>query len=52
VRTRPAAALRSYARGMGLSTGSPTWDAVLQIGIAGVLLITLVLLVRDYRNRR
>ena len=37
---------------MGLSTGSPTWDAVLQIGIAAVLLVTLVLLVRDYRNRR
>jgi hypothetical protein len=36
---------------VGLSTGSPTWDAVLQI-IAGVLLVTLVLLVRDYRNRR
>ena len=43
---------RSYARPVGLSTGSPTWDAVLQIGIAGVLLVTLVLLVRDYRNRR
>jgi hypothetical protein len=52
VRTRPAAASRSYARDMGLSTGSPTWDAVLQIGIAGALLVTLVLLARDYRNRR
>ena len=34
---------------MGLSTGSATWDTVLQIGIAGALLATLVLL---YRNRR
>lgn len=52
MRTRPAAAVWSYAPSMGLSTGSPTWDAVLQIAIAGVLLVTLVLLVRDYRNRR
>ena len=37
---------------MGLSTGSPTWDTVLQIGIAGVLLVTLVLIARNYRNRR
>jgi len=34
---------------MGLSTGSATWDTVLQIVIAGALLATLVLL---YRNRR
>jgi hypothetical protein len=37
---------------MGLSTGSAAWDTVLQIGIAAVLVVTLVLLVRDYRNRR
>jgi hypothetical protein len=37
---------------MGLSTGSAGWDAVLQIGIAAAVLVTLVLLVRDYRNRR
>jgi LPXTG-motif cell wall-anchored protein len=34
------------------STGSTGWDAVLQIGIAAAMLVTLVLLVRDYRNRR
>ena len=44
--------MASYAPGMGLSTGSPTWDTVLEIGIAGVLLVTLVLVGRDYRNRR
>jgi hypothetical protein len=37
---------------MGLTTGSPTWDTVLQIGIAGMLLVTLVLVGRDYLNRR
>jgi hypothetical protein len=37
---------------MGLSTGSAAWDTVLQIGIAAALLVTLVLLARNYRNRR
>ena len=37
---------------MGLSTGSAFWDTVLEIGIAAALTVTLVLLVRDYRNRR
>jgi LPXTG-motif cell wall-anchored protein len=37
---------------MAPSTGSSGWDAVLQIGIAAALLGTLVLLARDYRNRR
>ena len=37
---------------MGVSTGSATWDTVLEIGIAAALLVTLALLVRDYRNRR
>jgi hypothetical protein len=37
---------------MGVSTGSAVWDTVLEIGIAAALLVTLVLLVRDYRNRR
>ena len=34
------------------STGSGTWDVVLQIGIAAALLVSLVLLIRDYRGRR
>jgi hypothetical protein len=34
------------------STGSGTWDAVLQIGIATALLVSIVLLIRDYRGRR
>jgi hypothetical protein len=37
---------------MGLSTGSAGWDTVLEIGIVAALVVTLVLLVRDYRNRR
>jgi hypothetical protein len=36
---------------MGLSTGSATWDTVLQIGIAVCLLIWIVLLIRHYRGR-
>jgi hypothetical protein len=35
-----------------LSTGSPTWDVILQIGIAAGLLLTIVLLIRNYRGRR
>jgi len=34
------------------STGSGTWDTILQLAIAAVLLVTIVLLVRDYRGRR
>ncbi len=37
---------------MGLSTGSTVWDTVLEIGIVAALVVTLVLLYRDYRNRR
>jgi hypothetical protein len=35
-----------------LSTGSPTWDAILQVGIAVCLVLTIVLLIRNYRGRR
>jgi hypothetical protein len=34
------------------STGSGTWDTILQIALALALLTSLVLLVRDYRRRR
>lgn len=34
------------------STGSGTWDAVLQIAIAAALLVSILLLIRDYRGRR
>jgi hypothetical protein len=34
------------------STGSGTWDTVLQIGIATALLVSILLLIRDYRSRR
>jgi hypothetical protein len=34
------------------STGSAFWDTVLQLGLAAAMTVTLVLLVRDYRNRR
>ena len=43
----------AYPRAMGpLSTGSPTWDLILEIGIAIALLLTIVLLIRNYRGRR
>ena len=32
-------------------TGSATLDIVLQIGIAVALLVTIVLLIRNYRDR-
>ena len=34
-----------------LSTGSPTWDVILQIAIAVGILLTIVLLIRNYRGR-
>ncbi|NIH68106.1 hypothetical protein FB380_002552 [Modestobacter marinus] len=34
------------------STGSPTWDLVLQIALVGAMITLLVLLARDYLNRR
>lgn len=35
-----------------ISTGSATWDLVLEIGIAAALVVGIVLLIRDYRGRR
>jgi low affinity Fe/Cu permease len=35
-----------------LSTGSPTWDVIVQVGIAVGLVLTIVLLIRNYRGRR
>jgi hypothetical protein len=32
-------------------TGSAAWDTVLQIGIALALLVSIVLLIRNYRDR-
>jgi low affinity Fe/Cu permease len=32
-------------------TGSAGWDLVFQIGIALALLVTIVLLIRNYRDR-
>lgn len=49
MRRAPAA---SYARRMIPSTGSPTWDLILQIGLVGAMITLLVLLGRDYLNRR
>jgi hypothetical protein len=34
------------------STGSALWDIVLQICLVAAMTVTLVLVVRDYRNRR
>jgi low affinity Fe/Cu permease len=33
------------------STGSPTWDLVLQIAVAVALLVALVVMVRNHRGR-
>ena len=33
------------------STGSGGWDVVVQVAIAVALLITLILLIRNYRDR-
>jgi membrane protein implicated in regulation of membrane protease activity len=37
---------------MAPSTGSAFWDTVLQIGLAAAMTVMLVLMARDYRNRR
>jgi low affinity Fe/Cu permease len=43
----------AYPGVMGpLSTGSATWDVILQVGIAVCLVLTIVLLIRNYRGRR
>jgi hypothetical protein len=36
---------------MGLSTGSATWDLILQLGIAACIVVSIVLLIRNYRGR-
>jgi hypothetical protein len=41
----------AYARVMLLSTGSSMWDAILEIAIIVALVITIVLLYRNYRGR-
>lgn len=41
----------SYAGAVFPTTGSATWDLVLEIGIALCLLVSLVLLYRNYRGR-
>jgi low affinity Fe/Cu permease len=33
------------------STGSQTWDVVLQIAIALALLVSIVLMIKNYRGR-
>ena len=43
---------RAYAGCMFPSTGSGTWDLLLQLAVAAVLLVSIVLLIRDYRRRR
>jgi hypothetical protein len=32
-------------------TGSAAWDAVLQVGIALTLLVAIVLMIKNFRNR-
>jgi hypothetical protein len=32
-------------------TGSAAWDTVLQVGIALALLVSVILLIRNYRGR-
>ena len=50
-RARPAPGGPTLAR-MIPSTGSATWDTLGQIALALLMTTSLVLLVRDYRNRR
>ena len=50
-REPPRAPRRSYPRTMIPGTGSSTLDVVLQIAIAVALLVSIVLLIRNYRNR-
>ena len=50
-RTHPGASGPAYARRVFPSTGSGTWDVVLEIGIALALLVTIVVMIRNYRGR-
>ena len=50
-RLQPRLPARAYPPSMGLSTGSPTWDTVLQIAIAAALLVSIVLLIKNFRGR-
>src|SRR3954447_4196696 len=50
-RGRPPEPVGSYPAPVYPSTGSPTWDLVLEIGIALCLVALLVLLYRNYRGR-
>ena len=50
-RERALAPQRSYARTMIPGTGSAGLDVVLQIAIAVALLVSVVLLIRNYRGR-
>jgi hypothetical protein len=34
------------------STGSGAWDTIAQIAVAVAITVGLVLIIRDYRNRR
>ena len=47
----PVAGRGAYPEHMFPGTGSSTLDAVLEIGIIVVLLISVVLLIRNYRGR-
>ena len=44
-------AVPAYARTMIPGSGSGALDTVLQIGIAVALLVSIVLLIRNYRDR-
>jgi hypothetical protein len=50
-RADPLLPSTTYARTMIPGTGSAGWDLVLQIAIALALLVSIVLLIRNYRNR-
>ena len=48
---QPVGASGSYAGDVFPTTGSATWDLVLEIGIALAVVASLVLLYRNYRGR-
>ena len=50
-RSGSACLAAAYAGSVIPGTGSAGWDVVLQIGIALVLLVSIVVLIKNYRGR-
>jgi hypothetical protein len=50
-RRQPPGGVPAYARDMIPGTGSGALDTILQIGIALALLVSIVVLIKNYRGR-